>query len=98
MIRVTCLLSSRYVSRINPRDNSRHVILATQFYKPRELAQQVHFDLAHGWGIVRAIIDIAMELPEGRYSLLKDPMKPILRLYAVPKGSDLPSETELQMS
>jgi translation initiation factor 3 subunit D len=95
MIERMDLLFFRYVSRVNPRDNSRHVILATQFYKPRELAQQVHFDLAHGWGIVRAIIDIAMELPEGRYSLLKDPMKPILRLYAMSKGSDFSNEAEL---
>jgi translation initiation factor 3 subunit D len=84
-------LFHRYVSRINPKDNSRHVILATQFYKPRELAQQIHFDLAHGWGIVRAIVEIAMELPEGKYSLLKDPLKPILRLYAMSKGSDFMS-------
>jgi translation initiation factor 3 subunit D len=65
------------------------VILATQLYKPRELAQQIHFDLAHGWGIVRSIIDITMELPEGKYSLIKDPQKPILRLYELPK--DIPA-------
>lgn len=68
-------LSSRYVSRANPRDSSRHTILGTQWYKPREFASQMNISLANGWGIVRTIADLCFKQPEGKYVLLKDPNK-----------------------
>ncbi|KAN0061047.1 hypothetical protein ACQY0O_006782 [Thecaphora frezii] len=73
-----------YISRANPRDASRHTILGTSWYKPRELAAQMALNLANGWGIVRTIADLARKAPEGKYVLLKDPNKPTIRLYAVP--------------
>ncbi|CAG8552828.1 217_t:CDS:10 [Diversispora eburnea] len=53
-----------YVSRVNPKDNNRHVILGTQSSKPREFAAQMNLSVSNGWGIVRTIIDICMKLPE----------------------------------
>lgn len=47
-----------YISRANPRDASRHVILGTQWYKPREFANQINVNFANGWGIVRTIADL----------------------------------------
>ena len=41
------------------------------------------------WGIVRAIIDIGLDLSEGQYVLLKDPAKTLLRLYQVPSTTNL---------
>jgi translation initiation factor 3 subunit D len=38
----------------------------------------------HCWGVVRALVDVTLALPEGKYLLLKDPNKELLRLYAVP--------------
>ncbi|ORY90663.1 eukaryotic translation initiation factor 3 subunit D [Leucosporidium creatinivorum] len=73
-----------YVSRANPRDSSRHTILGTQWYKPREFASQMNISLANGWGIVRTIADLCFKQPEGKYVLLKDPNKPVVRLYRVP--------------
>ncbi|EPQ28399.1 uncharacterized protein PFL1_04226 [Pseudozyma flocculosa PF-1] len=73
-----------YISRANPRDASRHVILGTSWYKPRELAGQMALNLSNGWGIVRTIADLARKAPEGKYVLLKDPNKPTVRLYSVP--------------
>lgn len=69
------LASTRYVSRANPRDSSRHTILGTQWYKPREFASQMNISLANGWGIVRTIADLCFKQPEGKYVLLKDPNK-----------------------
>ena len=43
--------------------------------------------LANGWAIVRAIADMCLKKPEGKYVLVKDPNKPVLRLYAVPPGT-----------
>ena len=67
--------SHRYISRVNPRDNTRHVILSTASYRPLDFASQLNVSLANGWGIIRAVIDLCMKQPEGKYVLVRDPNK-----------------------
>ncbi|KAG8865139.1 hypothetical protein FRB96_000028 [Tulasnella sp. 330] len=76
-----------YVTRASPRDNSRHVILSTAAVRPSDFAAQLNVSLANGWGIIRTIADICLKLPEGKYLLIKDPNKSVIRLYAVPSNS-----------
>ncbi|KAI9244217.1 eukaryotic translation initiation factor 3 subunit D [Helicostylum pulchrum] len=83
-----------YVARHNAKDNSRHVILGTQAYKPRDFASQMNLSLNNGWGIVKAVVDMCLQLPEGTYIMMKDPNRPILRVYAVPSEEDLDDEYE----
>jgi translation initiation factor 3 subunit D len=64
-----------YVSRVNSKDASRHSILGTQSYKPKDFASQMNFNVANGWGIVRTVADLCLKQPEGKYVLLKDPNK-----------------------
>jgi translation initiation factor 3 subunit D len=71
--RLTCFY--RYISRANPRDNTRHVILSTASVRPAEFAAQLNVSLANGWGIVRTVTDLCMKMPEGKYVLVKDPNK-----------------------
>lgn len=47
----------------------------------------MNLSLSNGWGIVRTIADMCLQRPEGKYVLVKDPNKQILRLYEVPAGS-----------
>ncbi|GAA5894782.1 eukaryotic translation initiation factor 3 subunit D [Sporobolomyces salmoneus] len=84
-----------WVSRATPRDASRHVILGTQTSKPRDFASQNNVNLANGWGIVRTIADLAFKQPEGKYVLLKDPNKPLIKLYRVPFDAFEPTEDDL---
>lgn len=72
---LTCGGLYRYISRANPKDASRHVILGQQWFKPRDFAGQMNVNLANGWGIVRTVADLALKAPEGKYVLLKDPNK-----------------------
>lgn len=76
-----------FVSRANPKDSNRHVILGVVSYKPREFANQMNLNLSNGWGIVRTIVDMCLHMPEGKYVLVKDPNKPVLRLYEVPPNT-----------
>ncbi|TFK94252.1 translation initiation factor eIF-3 subunit D [Polyporus arcularius HHB13444] len=76
-----------WVSRVNPRDNTRHVVLSTTSTRPADFASQLNVSLANGWGIVRTVADLCMKQPEGKYVLVKDPNKPVLRLYAVPANA-----------
>ncbi|KAL1917820.1 uncharacterized protein VTP21DRAFT_3654 [Calcarisporiella thermophila] len=86
-----------YVSRMNPKDPSRHVILGTQTYRPRDLAAQMNFSLANGWGIVKAIVDMCLRLDEGKYVLVKDPNRPIIRLYSVPPSTFEDEEEDVSL-
>lgn len=56
-------------------------------YKPRDFANQMNLNLANGWGIVRTIVDMVMKMGEGKYVLVKDPNKSLLRLYQVPSDT-----------
>ncbi|KAM6496145.1 Eukaryotic translation initiation factor 3 subunit D [Amanita muscaria] len=88
------LMKIGYISRANPRDNTRHVILSTVSVRPTEFAAQLNVSLANGWGIVRTVTDLCLKMPEGKYVLVKDPNKPVIRLYAVPPGTFQPEEEE----
>ena len=83
-----------YVGRVNPRDPSKHVVLATQFYKPAEFAVQINLSHSNMWGVLKMVIDLVMKQPGGKYVLLRDPNKPLLRLYSVPMSSFEDSDEE----
>ncbi|GIX70368.1 eukaryotic translation initiation factor 3 subunit D [Caerostris extrusa] len=73
-----------YVSRVHVRDSSKHAILGTQQFKPKEFADQINLSMENAWGILRCIIDQCMKLKEGKYLIMKDPNKPVIRLYDIP--------------
>ncbi|KAI1118816.1 eukaryotic translation initiation factor 3 subunit D [Nemania sp. NC0429] len=90
------LMKLGFVSRANPKSNDKHVILGVIGWKPRDFANQMNLSLANGWGIVRTICDMCLKREEGKFVLIKDPNKSILRLYEVPAGSfDDDGEDEL---
>ncbi len=75
-----------FVSRTKANDNQRHVLLGTQMFRPKEFASQINLNNANMWGILKHIIDLCYKhLQDGEKGvLLKDPNKPIIRLYRVP--------------
>lgn len=73
-----------FISRANPRSPNDHVILGVLGYKPRDFAAQMNLNLANGWGIVRTFVDMVMKMGDGKYVLVKDPNKSVVRLYQVP--------------
>ncbi|MCJ1280909.1 hypothetical protein MMC26_000226 [Xylographa opegraphella] len=83
-----------FVSRATPKSNERHVILGVVGYDPRKFAEQMNLNLANGWGIVRTIVDMCLKMAEGKYVLVKDPNKPLLRLYQVPADTFEEGEEE----
>eukprot|EP00958_Prasinococcus_capsulatus_P004332 scaffold401_cov399-Prasinococcus_capsulatus_cf.AAC.16 len=78
------LMKIGFISRVHTKDNYNHVILATQGYKPKDFAAQINLAMNNSWGIVKALVDMCMKLDEGKYLLVKDPNKPLMRLYEVP--------------
>ena len=76
-----------YVSRVHAKDSSKHIILGTQTFRPKEFAGQINLNMDNAWGVLRCIVDYCLKLPEGRYLILKDPNKPLLVLYNVPNNA-----------
>jgi translation initiation factor 3 subunit D len=73
---------------VSPKVNDKHVVLGVIGWKPKDFANQMNLQLSNGWGIVRTIADMCLQRDEGKYVLVKDPNKSILRLYEVPGGLD----------
>jgi len=76
-----------YVSRAAPTNPYDHVILATQYIKPKDLAQQINLSINNIWGIVKMICELLLKKADGKFVLLKDPNKAIVRLYSIPIDS-----------
>lgn len=61
--------------------------LRVQVCKPKDFAMQINLHMENCWGIVRAIIDVCLKLEEGKYIIVKEPNKPVMRLYSVPDNA-----------
>tara|TARA_B110001452_G_scaffold259240_1_gene255368 strand:- start:133 stop:1860 length:1728 start_codon:yes stop_codon:yes gene_type:complete len=88
------LMKFGYVSRVHSKDNVNHVILGTQQYKPKEFATHINLNVGNAWGVLKAIVDLTLKLDEGKYILMKDPNKPLIRLYSIPVDAFDPVEQE----
>jgi len=73
-----------WVTRINPNDPWTHSLLNVQTHNIDNFAGQIRLDPNNMYGILRTIIDTVMTWPDGKYLLLKDPTKPMVRFYEVP--------------
>jgi translation initiation factor 3 subunit D len=62
-----------------------HQTLGIQTERPDQLASQLTLDIHNAWGILHAIIDYCRELDPGKYIIMKDPNKPVMRIYCVPQ-------------
>ncbi|XP_041363461.1 eukaryotic translation initiation factor 3 subunit D-like [Gigantopelta aegis] len=83
-----------YVSRVQYKDSAKHVILGTQQFKPIEFASQINLNMDNAWGVLRCIIDTCMKLKEGKYLIMKDPNKPVVRIYDIPDNTFESDEEE----
>ncbi|KAI9334431.1 eukaryotic translation initiation factor 3 subunit 7 [Obelidium mucronatum] len=82
-----------FVSRSNIKDRTKHGVLAGMTVKPVEFAQQMNYATGAGWGILRAMVDLIFGWSDGKYVMVKDANKPIIRLYSVSSdfGTVVPS-------
>ena len=81
------VLKLGFVSRAHPRDPANHTIVNTQSYKPRDFAQQINLTESNMWGVFKTVAEACLKLQDGKYLLVKDPNKPILRTYEVPEDA-----------
>lgn len=90
------LMKFGFVSRVNVRATDKHVILGMQQFKPNELSSQIALNMDNAWGVIRCIIDFLNKQKDGKYIIMKDPNKPIIRIYEIPENTFSDEETAEQ--
>merc|ERR1719162_2590125 len=73
-----------YVSRKGRTDPHHHQILATQFYKPQDFSMQINLSVLTMWGVFKMFADKFIGMDDGKYVIMKDPNKAVVRIYSVP--------------
>jgi len=76
-----------FVSRVTKNNAYEHAIIATQFSRPKDFATQITLNVTNMWGIVKMLIDLFQKQPEGKYVLMREPNKAMVKLYSVPPGT-----------
>ena len=57
-------------------------------------ATQINLNVANSWGVLKTIVDLCLGLEEGKFLLMKDPNKDVLRLYSIPPDAFDPVEAD----
>jgi len=73
-----------FVSRASPHKANEHVILATQFYRPKDFATQITLSENQMWAVFRSFVHMLLKQKDGKYVLMRNPNKSTLHLYSVP--------------
>ena len=75
-----------FATRTHPKDPRNHVLVAMQAYKPKDFAAQIALKEENMFAVLKGFVDKLRTLKQGKYLFVKDPNKPILRLYQVSGG------------
>lgn len=73
-----------YCTRRDPNDPWSHLLLGVQTYKVSDFASQIGISQNSIWGIFKSVVDLVKSYEDGKYVMVKDPTKSIIRVYAVP--------------
>ena len=76
-----------FCSRSNPKSAYEHVILATQFYRPKDFANQITLNENQMWAMLRMFVTMFHKQEEGKYVLMREPNKAVLTMYKVPQDT-----------
>lgn len=88
------LLKLGFVTRQNFRDPSRHTVVHVAQFRPNEFANNINLNMENSWGMLNYILTKCLEQPQGDYLLIKDPNKPVIRLFSVPPDEELDAEDD----
>lgn len=75
-----------FVTRTQVDSSEKHTLLAVLDHSVSRLCQQLGIKEETAWGCLRSILTFIMAQPDGRYVLVKDPVKPELKLFAIPES------------
>ncbi|CAM9621308.1 unnamed protein product [Chrysoparadoxa australica] len=86
-----------FVSRVAKTNAYEHTVLGCQSFKPVEFAGQITMKVNNMWGIVKMLVELFQKQEDGKFVMMKDPNKSVVRVYSVPPNtfeSDEESESD----
>merc|ERR1711935_505293 len=76
-------------------ESQRGAVLATELKNnPKEFATQINLNVSNSWGVLKSIVDLCLALEEGKFLLMKDPNKEVIRLSSIPADAFDPVEVD----
>lgn len=72
-----------FVGRKIPKDRKKHFLFGSILYKRDDFEEMIHLNVGGGFGIVKTVCDVVFGKDDGTFVLLRDPVKPCLKLYRV---------------
>lgn len=72
-----------FVSRVDSRKKSPHVVLGVGTYLIPQLSQQIGLSKRNMWGILKSIVSEMEKLEDGKYSLVKQANKQSIQIYRI---------------
>jgi translation initiation factor 3 subunit D len=76
-----------FVSRVSRTNRYEHIVLGTQSYKPTDFAAQITLSVHNVWGIIKMFCELFLKRDDGKFLVMRDPNKPIVRIYKVPMNT-----------
>ena len=70
------------------------MILGCQSVKPAEFAKQLFLDENNLFGVIKYFVDIFRKQAAGTFCIVRDPNRPVCRVYKVPDGCFDADESE----
>ena len=70
-----------YVTRTVPGSPDKHNLLAVQKIRTLDLMQNLNLVYSNCWGVFKAVLDIIRKEADGKFVIVKDPSKPVVRIY-----------------
>lgn len=71
-----------YVCREHPNATDKHHLVYVQKIRVQTLMQDLNLSYSNCWGVFKSVVDAIRKEPDGKYVLIKDPMKPVVRIFS----------------
>ena len=72
-----------FVSRFKYKQADKHCILSTSTMNTNKFIDLINFKFEEAWNRVKYVVDYLQDKEDGKYMLLKDPIKNYLKIFKV---------------
>ena len=71
-----------YVCREHPNATDKHQLVYVEKKRTQLWMNDLNLSYANCWGVFKSVLDAIRKEPDGKYVLIKDPVKPLVRIFS----------------
>lgn len=71
-----------YATRQHFSSPDKHNLLTVQKIRTADLMKNLNLEYSNSWGVFKSVLDTVKKEPDGKYVIIKDPLKPVVRIYS----------------